>query len=269
MTQKKSGAKLFQSAADDLVHSRDPQTTEQSRSPAYQLAYDDLDFVLRDEMRPVRLLMELSKPELGFQEQGIENTVVMFGSARIAEGEKAQQRYEQLQQKLSQSPGDADLKLRCAQAQRRQDYVRYYEQARSLATLISDESGGNGLPRLHVVTGGGPGIMEAANRGASDIGRASVGLNIVLPEEQSPNDYITPSLCFRFHYFAMRKLHFLLRAKALVVFPGGFGTLDELFETLTLMQTQKIKPLPILLFGREYWQRLIDFNFLLAEGMVS
>jgi uncharacterized protein (TIGR00730 family) len=175
----------------------------------------------------------------------------------------------QLEQQLSQSPSDAVLRADLDRALTQLRYARYYDQARELAGLISCTSGrGDTLP-LYVMTGGGPGIMEAANRGATEAGGESIGLNIVLPEEQQPNPYISPALCFRFHYFAMRKLHFLLRAKALVVFPGGYGTLDELFDTLTLVQTQKIKPLPILLFGRDYWQRLINFDFLLEEGMVA
>ena len=224
---------LFTSAADDLLHAQDPQTSAQSRSPAYRLAYDDLDFVLRDEMRPVRLLMELGKAEIGLHEHGIEHTVVVFGSARIRDTTEVQKQCAELEQRLEKSPGDADVALQLKQAIRRKSYAHYYDKARELGALISQQSGRDNTSKIHIVTGGGPGTMEAANRGASDVGRDSIGLNIVLPEEQYPNRYITPSLCFRFHYFAMRKMHFLLRARALIVFPGGYGTLDELFETLT------------------------------------
>ena len=269
MSDQKPPGHLFHNAAEDLKHAQDPQRSEQARSPAYRLAYDDLEFVLQDEMRPVRLLMELSKPELGLQQHNVEHTVVVFGSARISAPEDVEKKRSQLEQQLAQSPDDRDLQAQLQQLQVKQRYSHYYRQARELSSLISRESGCGDSQLLHVVTGGGPGTMEAANRGAQEAGCDSVGLNIVLPEEQQPNPYITPALCFRFHYFAMRKLHFLLRAKALVVFPGGYGTLDELFETLTLVQTQKIKPMPILLFGRDYWQRLIDFDFLLEQGMVA
>lgn len=269
MTDKNDYKKLFPSAADDLEHAKDKQLSEQSSSPAYKLAYDDVDFVLRDEMRSVRLLLELSKPELILQEHNIEHTVVMFGSARIAEHNLAQQHCTDLEQQLDKAPDNQALQNQLKLARVRLRYCKYYEQARALAGLITKQSGRGSTPQLHIVTGGGPGVMEAANRGASEAGGKSIGLNIVLPQEQQPNVYITPALCFRFHYFAMRKLHFLLRAKALIVFPGGYGTLDELFETLTLVQTKKTKPMPILLFGRDYWQRLINFDLLLEEGMVA
>jgi uncharacterized protein (TIGR00730 family) len=269
MSDKKPSSHLFTSAAEDLRHAQDPHSSEQSRSTAYRLAYDDLDFVLRDELRPVRVLLELSKAELGLQDHGIEHTVVVFGSARTLAPEEAQTLYTQHEQQLAQAPGDTKLQAGLKRAKTQLRYARYYEQAAKLGELIGRESGSNNTLPVHVMTGGGPGMMEAANRGASKAGADTIGLNIVLPEEQQPNSYITPALCFRFHYFAMRKLHFLLRAKALVVFPGGFGTLDELFDTLTLVQTQKIKPMPILLFGRDFWQRLINFDFLVEEGMVA
>lgn len=228
---------LFPSAAEDRKTASSTkgakQSIEQINSSAYRLAYDDMDFLLSDEMRPVRLLLELSKPELALKERGIEHTVVIFGSARTHEDDK------------------------------------YYVQARELAGLVTQRSNCDECPPLHVVTGGGPGIMEAANRGAVDVGGESIGLNIVLPREQYPNQYITPEFSFRFHYFAMRKMHFLLRARAMVAFPGGFGTLDELFETLTLVQTGKIEPLPMIIFGKEYWQKLINFDLLVDEGMIS
>ncbi len=234
--KRRRSGHLFPDAAEDLQRARSsqaPGSELQVNSPAYRLAYDDEDFLLEAEQRPVRLLLELSKPESRLKQHGIEETIVFFGSAR-----------------------------------KQEDYP-YYESARRLAGLVSRRSGCDGCPQLYVVTGGGPGLMEAANRGAHDAGRESIGLNIVLPHEQYPNPYITPELCFRFHYFGMRKMHFLLRARALVVFPGGYGTLDELFETLTLVQTGKIEPLPILLFGREYWERLINFRMLVDEGMID
>ncbi len=269
MTEKNDYKKLFPTAADDIEHAKDSQLSEQSSSPAYKLAYDDLDFVLRDEMRSVRLLLELSKPELILQDHNIEHTVVMFGSARITEHDATQQLCDDLERKLKQLPDEKTLQDQLKLARARQRYCQYYDQARALAGLITKQSGQGSTPQLHIVTGGGPGIMEAANRGACEAGGKSIGLNIVLPHEQHPNAYITPELCFRFHYFAMRKLHFLLRAKALIVFPGGYGTLDELFEVLTLVQTHKTEPMPILLFGRDYWQRLINFDLLLEEGMLA
>jgi uncharacterized protein (TIGR00730 family) len=269
MTNDQTHSKLFHSAADELAHAKLDKTTLQTRSPAYRLAYDDLDFVLRDDMRSVRLLMELGKTDLGLQDHGIEKTVVVFGSARISDPAKAELAYEQLERTLQKSPHDRSLAEAVRKARKLKEYAHYYQKARELCQLIAAESGCSKTPALHIMTGGGPGTMEAANRGATDAGCATVGLNIVLPEEQAPNIFVTPSLCFRFHYFAMRKMHFLLRARALIIFPGGFGTLDELFETLTLVQTKKIKPLPILLFGQHYWERLIDFNFLVEEGMIA
>lgn len=235
--RRRRSGHLFHDAAEDRRHAhyeKIPRYSEaQINSPAYVLAYDDLDYMLEDEQRPVRLMLELDKPDARMRAHGIEHTVVIFGSSRLKEDHP------------------------------------YYQKAKELAGLISKESGCNQCPNLYVVTGGGPGIMEAANRGASEEGFESIGLNIVLPHEQYPNPYITPELCFRFHYFAMRKMHFLLRARAIVAFPGGFGTLDELFETLTLVQTGKIVPLPILLFGRDYWERLINFDLFIEEGMLS
>ncbi len=228
---------LFPDAAEDRLYAQHhvaPSDAEkQINSPSYRLAFDDIDYLLEDDQRPVRMQLELAKPEAVMKQHGIEHTVVIFGSARMD----------------ASSP--------------------YYQQAMDMAAKISEMSGKDSCPDLYVVTGGGPGIRVAAKRGAREVGSQSIGLNIVLPHEQYPNSFITPELCFRFHYFAMRKMHFLLRARAIVVFPGGFGTLDELFETLTLLQTGKIEALPILLFGREYWQRLINFDVLLEEGMAS
>lgn len=268
MTDKKS-SNLFFNAAEDVKHSKDFKQIDDSENPAYRLAYNDLDFLLRDELRPVRLMLELTKPELSLQDHGIDNTVVVFGSARIREASAAAIRRDQLQQQCADQPDNIELANELKMVTARSLYAQYYNQARELASLVSTHSGCDDIPKLTVVTGGGPGIMEAANRGADDTGGKSVGLNIVLPEEQESNRYITPSLCFQFHYFAIRKLHFLLRCKAMVVFPGGFGTLDELFETLTLVQTNKVKPMPILLFGKDYWQKLINFEFLVEQGMIS
>ena len=242
---------------------------EQMASPAYRLAYDDIDFLLRDELRPVRFLLEVSKPELLLKEHGIDHTVVIFGSARTPDMEEARLQQKTAKLALEANPDDDALRAELARAEAGVRQAGYYEQARELAQLVSEQSGCEDCPQLHIVTGGGPGIMEAANRGANEAGSESVGLNIVLPREQHPNPYITPALCFQFHYFAMRKMHFLLRARALVAFPGGYGTMDELFETLTLIQTGKIQPLPVLLFGRDYWEKLIDYDFLVEEGMIS
>ncbi|MFC6440100.1 TIGR00730 family Rossman fold protein [Bowmanella sp. JS7-9] len=260
----------FHNASEDLAHARlDPDATEQSRSSAYRLAYDDLDFVLRDEMRPVRLLMELSKTELTLQDNDIQQTVVIFGSARTLSPEQATAELEQVEAAMQKQPQCDALKKQHALAKQAVKRSDYYQHARLLARLITEQSHRADYADVCITTGGGPGIMEAANRGAFEAGGKSIGLNIILPHEQHPNPYISPELCFRFHYFAMRKMHFLLRARALVVFPGGFGTLDELFETLTLVQTGKIQKFPILLFNQQYWRSLINFDLLVEEGMIS
>lgn len=265
-----SNDRNFPSAADDAKTARlTPAVTPQVASPAYRLAFDDEEFLLREEMRPVRLLLELSKPELILSEHQVSNTVVIFGSARTLSPEQAETALQLVQDQLHRSPDDIALRALVAQAQRNLRQAENYATAQALAKLITGQNLQQDAVLLHVVTGGGPGIMEAANRGAHEAGGQSVGLNIVLPREQEPNVYITPELCFRFHYFAMRKMHFLMRARALVAFPGGFGTLDELFETLTLIQTGKIKPLPLLLFDRRYWQSLINWDLLVDEGMIS
>lgn len=272
MSEKELYCKVFPSAEDDIRHAQPTgaeKQIQQTVSTAYRLAYDDMEFILRDEMRPVRLLLEHSKPELSFHHHNIDHTVVMFGSARAPNPDIALAELQQAQRNIAKSPDNEALQHQLMLAQSKQRKAAFYTQAQLLAKIITTDSDSDGVPKLHIVTGGGPGIMEAANRGASEAGGNSIGLNIVLPNEQLPNAYITPELCFQFHYFAMRKLHFLLRAKALIVFPGGYGTLDELFETLTLVQTQKIKPLPILIFGRQYWQRLINFDLLVEEGMIS
>jgi uncharacterized protein (TIGR00730 family) len=238
-------------------------------SPSYLLAEQDLDFLARDEARGVRLQIEYVKPETLLQEQAIRDTVVVYGSTRIAEPAAARRSVEALRQALETDPGNTILIRRLAVAQRILAKSRYYETAREFGRLVGSCDDDRSRPKLVIMTGGGPGIMEAANRGAFDVGAKSVGLNINLPHEQYPNPYITPNLCFRFHYFALRKMHLLLRAKALVAFPGGFGTMDELFEVLTLVQTRKIKPLPIVLVGEEYWRRAFDVGFLVDEGVID
>ncbi len=239
-------------------------------SPSYVLAEQDLAFFARDEARGVRLQIEYLKPETLLAEHAIRDTIVVYGSTRIQEPAAARRDVEALRQALATDPHNAALVRSLAVAERILAKSRYYEVARAFGRLVGSSRGDDRLPsKLVIVTGGGPGIMEAANRGAFEVGAKSVGLNINLPHEQYPNPYITPDLCFRFHYFALRKMHFLQRAKALVAFPGGFGTLDELFEVLTLVQTRKIKPVPIVLVGEEYWRRAVDFAFLADEGVID
>jgi uncharacterized protein (TIGR00730 family) len=222
--------------------------------------------LLRDELRAVRLQVELLKPELILKEQHIESTIVIFGSARIPDPEKAEAQLVAVQAEYRKNSTDRELARRVDAARKALDNSKYYDEARKLGNLISRNTVKD---RWVVVTGGGPGIMEAANRGAHEAGVPSIGMNIVLPFEQAPNPYITPDLSFQFHYFAIRKMHLLMRAKSLVVFPGGFGTLDELFETLTLIQTKKVSPIPVLLFGRSFWQRIVNFEALVEEGTIS
>jgi uncharacterized protein (TIGR00730 family) len=227
---------------------------------SYRLAFTDTEFLLREELRPVRMQLELLKPEMVQAEQGIESTIVIFGSARIQSPEAAERRLQ-----AARDDGDEQAVRR---AQMAVQMSAYYDEARRFAALVTERSRTLESP-IFVVTGGGPGIMEAGNRGAHEVGGKSIGLNIVLPHEQEPNPFITPELCFQFHYFAMRKMHFVMRSIALVCFPGGFGTLDELFETMTLIQTGKSRRRPILLFGRAFWDKLIDFQHLVDTGMIS
>ncbi len=239
------------------------------KDPAYRQADRDADFLRLNEARGARLQIDYIKPELLLEEQGIEHTIVVFGSTRIPEPAEATRKVDKLQKMIQDHPDALSVQQQLTVAKRILDKSQYYQIARDFGRLVG-ESGKSACDcRVVLMTGGGPGIMEAANRGAWDVGAKTVGLNITLPHEQYPNPYITPGLCFRFHYFALRKLHFLLRAKALVAFPGGYGTLDELFETLTLVQTRKIKPLPVVLVGKAYWQRAIDFDFLVAEGVID
>jgi uncharacterized protein (TIGR00730 family) len=277
--QERTG--VLPSAHEDQRHADlDPETI-QTRSPAYKLGFADTDFLLRDELRPARLQLEYLKPEILQRDRGITSTVVIFGSARVPDPAQAPALLKEAERATAEHPGDPETRRRAKVVRTLVGKARYYEEARKLAQLISAPSQeepacpprpGGKSRRGHkavIVTGGGPGIMEAANRGACDVGADSVGLNIVLPFEQRPNAYVTPHLCFNFHYFALRKLHFMMRAKALVVFPGGYGTLDELFEVLCLIQTRKIKPMPVLLFGREYWEKIIDFPAMVEEGVIE
>ncbi len=236
-------------------------------SPSYVKAQDDLEFLARPELRGVRLLLELNKPDAYLKEQGVRSTVVVFGGTRIIERKDAEQRLAAAERLVAERPDDPVAKRALESARRLLAKAHYYDEARAFGKLVSEAF--DGEEDFVVVTGGGPGVMEAANRGAFESGAHSVGLNILLPHEQFPNPYITPSLCFQFHYFGIRKMHFLIRARALVAFPGGFGTLDELFETLTLIQTRKMPRVPVVLVGREYWERLIDWRFLVEEGMVA
>jgi uncharacterized protein (TIGR00730 family) len=239
------------------------------RSESYRRADEDVDFLNSDETRGVRLQIDYLKPEVLLERHGIEHTIVVFGGTRVVERVAAQEQVECRRRALRECPGDQDLAARLARAERILEKSRYYEVAREFGRLVGESGKGPGDCRVVVTTGGGPGAMEAANRGAHDVGAKSIGLNIDLPHEQYPNPYVTPDLCFRFHYFALRKLHFLLRAKALVAFPGGLGTLDELFETLTLIQTRKIEPIPVVLVGQDYWRRAFNFDYLLDEGVID
>ncbi len=239
-------------STEDVKKAHQVPDTPQTRAPAYRLAFDDTDFLTSEELRPVRLQLELLKPELMLREAGIESTVVLFGGARIPE-----------------PGGEAWAAKNDTQKNNLEALSNYYNEAREFARLSSEYSKTTGCKEMVVVTGGGPGVMEAGNRGALDAGSCSIGLNIVLPHEQAPNEYVTPELCFNFHYFAVRKMHFLMRAKAIAVFPGGFGTLDEMFESLTLIQTDRMEPLPFLLFGKEFWTKILNLDELARQGTIS
>lgn len=238
-------------------------------SPSYRRSDQDVDFLAHGELRGVRLQLDYFKTELTLEQQAIDHTIVVFGSTRICEPMAAKNKVESLHAAVARDAGNAELKHRLAIAERILAKSHYYEVAREFGRLVSDAAECPGLGRCVVMTGGGPGMMEAANRGAFDASARSVGLNISLPHEQFPNPYITPGLCFSFHYFALRKLHFLLRARALVAFPGGYGTFDELFEVLTLVQTRKIEPIPVVLVGESYWRRAIDIDFMVEEGVID
>jgi uncharacterized protein (TIGR00730 family) len=237
----------FRDSTQDLVAADRIPDTPQTRAPAYRLAFSDKDFMTREELRPVRLQLELLKPQMVMDERGIESTIVLFGGARIPSPETKDQ---------AKTPALAELSC-------------YYEEARLFARAMTERSMSSCGRENVIITGGGPGVMEAGNRGAHEAGGQSIGLNIVLPHEQAPNGYVTPDLCFNFHYFAIRKMHFLMRAKAVCVFPGGFGTLDEMFESLTLIQTKRMKPIPFLLFGKAFWENIINWQALAEAGTIS
>lgn len=239
-----------------------PDSDKHGPNRAYLLPVEDTEFLLRDEMRGTRFMLEYEKAELSLRDWGVRSTVIVFGSARTPSPEQAEAELAEAH--------SADAMQR---AKRRLEFSRYYAEARNFGRIVSERGGAlcpeGGLRDNVIATGGGPGIMEAANRGATDAGAPSIGLNISLPHEQQPNPYSTPDLTFQFHYFAMRKMHFAMRANALVAFPGGFGTLDELFEVLTLEQTRKAPPVPVVLFGRSYWQRIVNFDALVEDGMID
>ena len=246
MTQDTRRHPLRDAHADSEAAKTVPDTP-QTRAPAYKLAFNDEDFMCRDELRPVRWQLELLKPELMLKEQGIVSTIVLFGGARIPE----------------------PAKKHTARTETLAELSRFYDETREFARLMTLKSMESGGHEDVIVTGGGPGVMEAGNRGAIDAGGRSIGLNIVLPFEQAPNEYVTPELCFNFHYFAIRKMHFLMRAKAICVFPGGFGTMDETFEALTLIQTGRMQRVPFLLFGKAFWQKIINWDALADAGTIS
>ena len=237
----------FRDSREDVEAAEHTPDTPQTRSPAYRLAFADGDFLRREELRPVRLQLELLKPELELDARGIESTVVMFGGARIPSPEKRD----------------------TARTRTLADLTHFYEEARRFARLVTERSLAAGGRENVIVTGGGPGVMEAGNLGAEEAGGISIGLNIVLPHEQAPNAHVTPELCFNFHYFGIRKMHFLMRASAVAVFPGGFGTMDELFESLTLIQSKRMKAVPFLLFGEEFWRRIVNWEALEESGTIS
>jgi uncharacterized protein (TIGR00730 family) len=252
--------------------SEDPQAPARIQaildSPAYRIASEDLGFLAGDSARGLRLLLDYQKPDDFLHASGVERTIVVFGSSRVGEPAAARARLQAAMAAVAAAPHDAEAARRLKAAERALENSRYYEIARAFGRLVAERAKAEGEP-VFVMTGGGPGIMEAANRGASEGGAKTIGLNISLPHEQFPNPYVTPGLCFDFHYFAMRKLHFLERASALVAFPGGFGTLDELFEVLTLAQTRKIAPIPIVLVGERHWRRAVDFDYLAEEGVID
>jgi len=249
------------------------ETLEQIKAiindPSYEVAEEDKEFIYSDEARGVRLQLDYLKAEVKMQKHGIDHTIVVFGSARIVEFDTAMKELKKIEEELEKEPHSESLLRSLKKAESIVRKSIYYDEARNFGQLVGRSGKAPEDCHVTLMTGGGPGIMEAANRGASDVGAKSIGLNIELSHEQHPNPYITPELCFQFRYFAMRKLHFMQRAKALVVFPGGFGTMDELFEVLTLIQTKKTPPIPIVLLGREYWSRMIDFEFLQEEDAIA
>ncbi len=259
MTDTKVPSRVFRGAKQEAEAARAQLSTPQTEHPAYRLAFQDMEFLLREDLRPVRFQLELLKPSLLLDEANIASTFVIYGSARIPEPDKAEMLLDLAQDDASR-----------AIAERIVAKAHYYDVARELAFHASQfPNDVNGKRHFVVCSGGGPSIMEAANRGANEAGAESIGLNIVLPHEQAPNPYVTPALSMQFHYFALRKMHFLLRARAVAVFPGGFGTFDESFELLTLIQTGKIEPIPVLFYGREFWERVVNWDALVEEGVIS
>lgn len=248
---------------------REAPARNPAESPAYRLASEDLEFLAKEDLRPLRLQLELLKPEWYLRQEDVRSTIVVFGSARILPPELAGRRVAELEAAIRERPDDPQLRSDLGRARKRKAYSRYYEEARQFSAFVSSRFQEKGRRDFVVVTGGGPGIMEAANRGACEANARSIGFNITLPHEQAANPFISPELCFRFRYFAIRKMHFLLRAKALVAFPGGYGTIDEIFEVLTLIQTGKIPRIPVVLIARAFWSRAIDFDFLLEEGFID
>lgn len=237
--------------------------------PSYKIAYEDDDFIHSEDMRPVRLHLELLKPEQMMDDAGIKSSVVVFGGTQVASREQAEAIVRGAEQMVKEHPDDEDAKRELVRANNVLKKSRYYEECREFANIVTTYNKQHRDGEFFIKTGGGPGIMEAGNRGAYEAGGKSMALNITLPFEQTPNSYITPGLCFQFNYFAIRKMHFLLRAKAIVCFPGGFGTLDELFTVLTLRQTGRMQAVPIILYGKEYWDGIIDFQFLADQAVIS
>ncbi|BAV65417.1 LOG family protein [Sphingobium cloacae] len=259
MTKEEIAERKFRPARQEAADARKTVETPQTMSAAYRLAFQDTEFLLREDLRPIRFQLELLKPQLLMDEARIESTFVFYGSARIPQPEEAQARID-----AAATPEQKRIAENLAKK------ARYYDEARKLARIAAAyPANPAGCRHFVVCSGGGPSIMEAANRGAADVGAQTIGMNIVLPHEQSPNRFVTPELSFQFHYFALRKMHFLLRARALAVFPGGFGTFDEFFELLTLIQTGKMKPIPILLFGKDFWTRVVNFEALADEGVIA
>jgi len=250
---------------------KDNQSNESSTNDqtCYRLAFEDDEFLKQDDLRSIRLQLEFLKPEILLRRESIRSTIVVFGSARIPSPATAQKLVADAEHNLRRNDKDPKAIEVLQYARKQLKRSRYYREAEEFSAEVSRRFQEDGRGTFVIVTGGGPGIMEAANRGANDAGAKSIGLNIALPHEQAPNPYITEALCFQFRYFALRKMHFLLRAKALVAFPGGFGTLDEVFEVLTLIQTGKVAPIPVILIGRDFWQRAVNFDFLMDEGNIT
>jgi uncharacterized protein (TIGR00730 family) len=260
---------LYQRHLSSAREATEQQSQDLLEHPSYRLAFADDDFLMQDELRHVRLQLEYLKPQLILEQNQIKATVVVFGSARFVSRQQAERMVAEATTQLAQYPEALDLQQKLKDAERQLKNSAYYEAAAEFSRIVTEHSQLHPDTALMIISGGGPGVMEAANKGAYQVGGQSIGLNIVLPHEQKPNPYITPQFCFRFHYFAIRKMHFLQRARALVAFPGGFGTLDELFETLTLLQTGKANTVPVILYDKNFWTRLINFDLLIEEGLIK